>query len=131
MRAQILEYLAAQDLGTFTLSQQLPYDSSGSPLYIRNVKSIYVGQDQVSTELFIGILGADSIDMDVYTVTVYLACDAKTIPLDLDTVINTIKSSKALYASNGFFKREVDVSTDYLNDLLTTEVEIRYYKLAN
>jgi hypothetical protein len=131
MRDKILDFLAAQDLGTFTLSTQMPYDSSGIALYLKNTKTVYVNKDQVQTTEFMGILGADSIDMDINTVTIFVACDAKVIPADYDQIVSTIKSAKALYSTNGFFKREVDVKTDYVNDLLTTEVEIRYYKLAN
>lgn len=131
MRDQVLTYLGSENLGSFSLTQNLPYDNSGIALYLKNPKSVYVGKDQETTEIFIGILGSDSIDMQIDSVTVYFTNDAKTLPSDYYDVINTIKAAKSLYASNGYFKRDVQLDTEFENDLITTIIELKYYKLIS
>ena len=50
MRQEIIDYLGTLNLGSFTLSQEMPWISSDQPLYQKNLKKIYVDKTQFSTE---------------------------------------------------------------------------------
>lgn len=129
MRDQVLAYLDGLDLGTFAMSQELPFDNAGTTLYLKNPKRVYVDLDQNTTEVFIGVMGNNSIDMDVVSVIVYFANDAKNLPADYSDTVNAVVGAKSLYAANGFFKRDYLTSTKYENDLMVTIIELRFYKL--
>lgn len=129
MRDQVLAYLDGLDLGTFAMSQELPFDNAGTALYLKNPKRVYVNVDQNATEVFLGLMGQNSIDMDVVSVIVYFANDAKNLPADYSDTVNAVVGAKSLYAANGFFKRDYLTSTDYENDLMVTTIELRFYKL--
>jgi hypothetical protein len=92
---------------------------------------VYVGEDQETTEVFIGIMGSDSIDMQIDSVTVYFANDAKTQPADYADVVNVIKSAKSLYAANGYFKRDVQLKSEFEADIMVTVIELRFSKLIS
>lgn len=129
MRDQVLAYLDGLDLGTFAMSQELPFDNAGTALYLKNPKRVYVNVDQNATEVFLGLMGQNSIDMDVVSVIVYFANDAKNLPADYSDTVNAVVGAKSLYATNGFFKRDYLTSTEYDNDLMVTTIELRFYKL--
>ena len=129
MRDEILTYLDSQDLGSYALSQELPFSSSDIELYIKNPKRIYVDKDQVTEEVFIALLDSISIDQEVTSVTIYFSNDAKTLPSDYDAVVDVVRSAKELYIANGFFKRDVQIDTEYINDLMVTKIDIRFIKL--
>lgn len=129
MRDQVLTYLGGENLGGYSLSQQLPYDSSGIAMYVKNTKVVYVGLDQNKQEVFIGLLGSKSIDQEETSVTIFVANDAKTIPSDYASLVTTIRAAQDLYSANGFFRRELSTETEFENDLMITKVELRFYKL--
>lgn len=129
MRDQILTYLGTQDLGSYGLSQELPFSNSGVELYVKNPKKLYVDEDQVETEVFMLVMNGSNIDTEITSVTVYFTNDAKTQPSDYDAVVSTVKAAQDLYIANGYSKRDVNVGTEYTNDLMTTRITIRFYKL--
>lgn len=130
MRDQVVNYLDSQSLGSFGLSQELPFDANDTPLYLKNVKRIYVNKEQTSTEQFIGTMSGP-IDQEIVSVLIYVVTDAKNLPADYQTVLLTIKSAQSLYNinDNGFYKRDVSSETEYKSDLMITTVELRFYKI--
>jgi hypothetical protein len=131
MRASVIDYLQTLSLGSFIVSSELPFSESGVPLYIKNLKKIYVDVDQSTSESLIRTLSGVNITRDTITVVVYFANDAKTIPPNYDDVVELIRTAKdILPTTSGFTSREVDVSTSFDTDKLVTEIELRYIKLT-
>ena len=131
MRTDVIDYLQTQNFGTFIVSTELPFSESGTPLYIKNLKKIYVDVDQSTSESLIRTLSGVNITRDTITVVVYFANDAKTIPPNYDDVVELVRSAKdILPTTSGFTSREVDVSTSFDTDKLITEIELRYIKLT-
>lgn len=129
MREQILDYLQSQNLGTFIVSREQPWSENGVPLYIKNLKKIYVSQDSVENVPLLVTLDGLDIPSEVTTVTVYLACDAKQTSPNLDQVIAGIRTAKNITTISGVNRRECSVTSSYENDVLVTELEFRFTKL--
>lgn len=129
MRDTIIEFINTLNLGGFILSQDLPWTDSGIPLYIKNVKKIYVDKTTYSNEVLIPILNGSNIDSDISTVRIYFSADAKQTPSNYDDVINQLRDINSINLSNGTFRREITVDTSFENDLIITELEYRFTKL--
>lgn len=129
MRTEILNFLQSQNLGVFTTTTELPWVENGVPLYIKNLKKVYVGQDQVNVEPLVTTLDSIIVSTEVTSVTVYLACDAKQTPANLDQVIGVVRQAKDITTIDGVNRRDCIVSTDYVNDVLVNELEFRFTKI--
>ena len=131
MRTDVIDYLQTLNLGTFIVSTELPFSESGTPLYIKNLKKVYVDVDQYIVDPIISTLNGLNITRDTVAVRVYLANDAKSIPPNYDDVVSQIRTAKnILSTTGGFSTREVDVRTSFEADKLITEIELRFIKLT-
>jgi hypothetical protein len=126
MRQELVNYIGTQNLGGFILSTELPYSSSGTPLYIKNVKRIYVDRTEYSNEPLITTLGGTQIDSEIASVRVYFASDAKQLPPNYDTVVTSLRAAKDTSTITGVSRRECIISTTFEEDLLVTELEFRF-----
>ena len=129
MRTEIVNYLKGLKFTGFTVSDELPWDASTQPLYIKNPKKIYVDNDQKSVETIIQALNGLNIRNETTTVSVYLTTDAKQKPSNYDAVITAIVAGKDSADIDGKMSRECDVNTDFTGDLMTTTLEFRFTKL--
>jgi hypothetical protein len=129
MRTEILNFLQSQNLGVFTTTNELPWVENGVPLYIKNLKKVYVSQDQVNVEPLVTTLDALIVSSEETSVTVYLACDAKQTPPNLDQVIQIIRQAKDVTTIDGVNRRDVVVNSTFEADVLVTELEFRFTKI--
>jgi hypothetical protein len=130
MRTQILAYLKTQNLGTLAISNDLPFDDSGVALYTKNVKKVYVDQQQVSNEPVLQTLGGVNINNQAASVTIYFAIDAKNLVPNYDTIVSTLQAVKDNVSIPNVHTRSADVSTEYVDDLLITTTTITLTKIA-
>ena len=130
MRQDVIDYLQAENLGTFIVSSELPWSESGVSLYLKNLKKIYVDVDQFQVDPIVTALSGLNVSLETRIVRVYLANDAKSIPPNYDDVVSTIRSAKDINTTEGFNRREAEVTTSFDADRLVTEVELRYIKLT-
>lgn len=128
MRTEILNYLQSQNLGVFITTTELPWNENGQPLYLKNLKKVYVDQEVVENEPLLSTFDALDISSEVTSVTVYLACDAKQTPANLDQVIDVIRSARSVSVS-GVNRRTVEIATSFENDVLVKELTFRFTKL--
>ena len=100
-----------------SVSAELPFSSAGEPLYTKNMKHVYLDEDNISkTQLFSTLDKSDVMQTDT-TVTAYLAVDAKNDLSDIDTVVASILSSRD--AVTGQTVNECEMETDITDDILT------------
>lgn len=130
MRQELLDYFGTQNLGSFILSQELPYDSSGTALYVKNPKRIYVDRSQITTDPIILTLNGVNISNEIASVRVYFSSDAKQLPPSYDDALTSLRAGKDASNIQGYQRRECLVSTSYQEDLLVTELEFRFTKLT-
>jgi len=129
MRSEILDYISGLALGTFTVSTDMPYTSSGTALYLSNPKKIYVDAEQVSTEPLVSALDGPVIDNEAKSVSIYFSADAKQLPANYDSLVANLRNAKNITTVAGIHSRELDSSTDYEGDLIVNSMEIRFNKV--
>ena len=130
MRQAIYDHIDSLTLGSFNLSTELPWTSSGTALYLKNLKRIYVDVDQITEELSIAALNGLIINDETTTVRVFFACDAKQLPSNYETIVSGIRTGKSTASITGVSRRECDVSTSFEEDIVVTEFEFRFIKIT-
>lgn len=132
MRTAIYDYidgLSAAQKGSFALSSELPYDTSGVPLYLKNFKRIYVDAAQVAQETAYDTLNSTGAVDEVTTVRVYFVTDAKVLPSNYDSLVSLIKDARLSADVSGVVQRLCQVTTRFEQDALVTELEFSFRKL--
>lgn len=123
--------LGASTLGTFSMSTELPYDASGTPLYLKNFKKIYVDVDQIDQEATLATLnGATWVD-ETTTVRAYFVTDAKLLPSNYETLVEAVKETRLTSDITAVTRRTCQVTTRFEADALVTEFEFRFTKQLN
>lgn len=130
MRTQVIDAIKGSNLQVLRLSTELPFDESGVPVYVRNPKTIFVGATEYSVDPFLQTLDGLNFSNSITSVTVYFTTDAKTIQPWYDTNMVMLTGLANTIESPGSTSRDFVVSTDYVNDLLVTEIEYRITKLT-
>ena len=126
MRAQLLSAItsATSTLTQFAVSQELPWNQNGNPLYTKNMKKIYVDNERKEQTTLITVLDGNNVLEDSVSTLVYLAVDAKTTPTQLSSVITKILGVKdSLNIAN--FQSESDYVADKQEDVLIYTFEFR------
>jgi hypothetical protein len=121
MRNEVLDYIKGLNLGSYTVSEEIPRVESGIPLYLRNPKKIYIDSANYDEQPLIQTFSG--FDLHSYTtlLTVIFSNDAK--------LVGQLISAKDLVSSEGFNSREATVTTNIESDLLVTQIEYSYTKL--
>jgi len=115
MRSELLSYLTtATSTATIKTVSELPWNTAGEPLYLKNLKKFYLDEEQVEQSVLIPCLpGFDDIMQNTITVNGYFACDAKNAPSGLSSSLNTILDAK----------NRIGVSNFGLQSSFTTEIQ--------
>ena len=125
MRAELLTYLStATTSTTIKTSVELPWNTAGEPLYLKNMKKFYLDEDTVvQTTMFPTLDGSDVIQND-YIVKGYFAVDAKNTPTGLSSSISTILAAKN---KTGLRNHgcESDYKTEIVDDVIIYTIEYR------
>jgi len=126
MRTQLLTYLTtATASAAVKTSSELPWTTSGDPLYLKNMKYFYLDQEQREQSVMIPTLpGSADILQNLLTVRGYFACDAKNAPTGLTTALNILLAAKDnISVSN--FGAEADYTTEIQGDVIVYTIEYR------
>jgi len=130
MRTEILNYITAQTLAGFRVSDELPWDNNGTPLYMSNMKTVYVDLDQIEQNSVIDTLNGPSGAVDeISTVSVYFVTDAKKLPTNYDTVVTAIRGARLATTITGVIERLCQVSTQFESDRVVTRFDFSFRKL--
>jgi hypothetical protein len=131
MRQEVLDYINSLALGGYLLTEESPWRDNAIPLYIKNLKKIYVDNVEYLSEPLIATLGTLSINQQTRTIRIYFANDAKTVPSNYDTLVEDLITVKDINLNDGTNRREADVRVSYENDVMVTEIEIRFTKISS
>lgn len=134
MRQQLLDGIRSLSLDTFSVSDELPWVSSDTPLYIKNKKVFYVGEPETTESELISTLnsGVNTIDLGLreVAISVFVTVDAKSKPSNYDSLIADILNLKNLSTILGVTNRQVDKEISFLGDAMLTEFEFRFSEIA-
>lgn len=130
MRAQLVSALtsATSTLTNFAVSQELPWEQNGQPLYLKNMKKIYVDREYKVESTMIPTLDNTNIMQDQLKANVYLAVDAKNAPAGLDALITKILSAKDTTAITSFLQ-ESDYTVEKQEDVSIYTFEFRFTQI--
>ena len=78
-----------------SISQELPFDSGGTPLYDKNPNVVYVDEQELVVEQLYRTLDQGNVNQTTTTVNAYLSTDAKNQFADINTVISNLLIAKA------------------------------------
>jgi len=99
-----------------SVSAELPFTTGGEALYLKNMKKLYLDQDNIDKSiLFTSLDNSDVYNVNT-TVTGFLAVDAKNPPGDIDTITDNIITSRL--AISGQPTRECEMATNIESDVL-------------
>lgn len=129
MRQEVIDYINSLALGGYLLTEETPWSDNEVPLYIKNLKKIYVDNTEYVNVPIIQTLGSLSINNEEMVTSIYFANDAKTIPANYDDLVSDLKATKDI-SIDGVRSREANVAVSYENDIMITEIEIRLGKLS-
>lgn len=126
MRSELLSYLstATSSLTVKTVSE-LPWNTAGEPLYLKNIKKFYLDQEEYEESVLIPVLpGQGDVMQRTVSVTGYFAVDAKNQPANLTSALTTILGAKdRIGVAN--FGLESDYTTEIQDDVLIYTVQYR------
>ena len=126
MRTQLLSAIttAVSTLTQFAVSTELPWSQNGTALFRKNMKKIYVDQTYQEQSTIIPTLNGGDVYQNDLTTMVYVTCDAKNPPSQLDTLVSKILNTKD---STGVvnFGTESDYTIDKDEDVLVYTFEFR------
>lgn len=130
MRQAIIDYINTLALGSFLISNELPWTDNGQELWLKNPKAIYVDVANYESEPIVLALNGLQIQNETTIVTAYFSCDAKQLPSNYDDLVADLKLARDIEAAEGFNRRECVVNTSMSADLLVTELEFRFTKIT-
>ena len=107
-----------------SVSSELPFNSAGEPLYVKNKKYVYVDEDNKDVTELYSTLDGNSIDTTETTVQAFLTVDAKNELSDIDTIVNTIIAERNQVS--GPHTKECEVSTEIETDYITYQFDYRF-----
>ncbi len=126
MRSQVVTAISAaiSSLNQFAMASELPWSQNGQPLYLKNMKKVYVDSTKVEQTVLLPTLNGGEVFEDLSTSLVYVAVDAKNPPSQLDALITNILAAKnSINVIN--FGVESDYSVDKLEDVMLVTFEFR------
>ena len=126
MRTELLSAIttAISTLTQFAVSQELPWSQNGTPLYLKNMKKVYVDRAQQEETTLIPTLNGGEVFQDDLITEVYVAVDAKNTPSQLDALITKILGVKSTINVVNFGS-ESDYTVDKQEDVLIYTFEFR------
>jgi hypothetical protein len=129
MRDNVIAYLKTISLGSFAVSDELPRDESGTPLFVKNQKRLYTTAQQQDQTPLLRTLNGSHINLNTKSVSVVFSTDAKQLPANYDELVSLIRAAETIKPELGFNDRNSEVITETEDDLLITTVILTYTKI--
>jgi hypothetical protein len=134
MRAELLAQVQAftkTTLGTFSVVAEMPWTSDGNPLYVKNLRRVYVGPESTDMDPIIDTLDGSGFAIETQSASVYYACDAKQLPANYQSLTDAVKLIRLDFVGNNWAQRRVTVTTTLEADILVTELEFTVERVVN
>jgi hypothetical protein len=127
MRAELLTALTTGLANTgIGVSSELPWTSGNEPLYLKNMKRLYLGSEQRVDEDLIPILNGNNVKRRQLIVRGYLAIDAKNQPAGINNALDAIKLARDATVFGQSYERFVEYTTEITGDVTIYTVEYKF-----
>ena len=114
--------------GTIVPSVELPWAEGGNPLYLKNLRKVYLDEPSTAQEQLVPVLTGLDINETITTVNGFLALDAKKRNTDLTTAL-TVFADAIDSTTLDSFRKEFDYTTAIDGDVITYTLEYRFYNI--
>ncbi len=129
IRSSLITQLTTNLAGSnVSVSSELPFESGGDVLYSKNMKTLYVDEEQISQETLYEVLDRNNFLTNSSVVNAYLQVDAKTQLSDINSIISSVLSAKSVIT--GTISSESDYDTEIDLDHIVYTFEFRFDKTA-
>ena len=128
MRQDILDYIASVMVTGFNLTQELPWDKDAGPLYLNNMKTVYVDSAQTSQDPLFDVLNGAGVVNETTTISAYVVTDAKIVPAGYSALVTAISGARLDPAITGYTQKTTTVATSFENDAQVTEFTFNFTK---
>ena len=130
MRDDLIAYLRGSSaqalLKPVVVSDELPWNKDGSPLYLKNFKRIYVDREQTAQEPLYNTLNGSSIVNEITTIVAYLTVDAKNPLSNYEDIVNFMRQARNQVAPQAKLDRLVNVVKTFSADSQVTEFTFEF-----
>ena len=110
-----------------SVSSELPWTSAGDPLYEKNMKKLYLDEDNILREPLVEQLDFNHVENVTTTVTGYLTIDAKNPIGDIDTITSAIINSKN--SITGQITKNCEMTSSFDGDQLIYQFDFEFTKI--
>ena len=110
-----------------SVSSELPWTSAGEPLYEKNMKKLYLDEDNILREPLVEQLDFNHVENVTTTVTGYLTIDAKNPIGDIDTITTAIINSKN--SITGQITKNCEMTSSFDGDQLIYQFDFEFTKI--
>ena len=127
IRSSLITQLTTNLTGSnVSVSSELPFTSGGATLYNKNMKTLYVDEEQISQDTLIEVLDRNNVNFNTSEVKAYVTLDAKTQLSDINTIVSSILNAKSVITAT--MRSESDYTTEMTLDTITYTFEFRFDK---
>ena len=119
---QITTNLSGQS--NISISEELPFDSGGTPLYDKNPNVVYVDEEQLTVEQLYRTLDQGNVNQTTTTVNAYLSTDAKNQFNDINTVVANLLIARNVVTN--VTDSNSDYETEITDDVITYTFEYNF-----
>lgn len=109
---------------TISISQELPFDSGGNPLYEKNPNVVYVDEQQIEVEQLYRTLDQGNVNATTTTVNAYFSTDAKNQFADINTVVSNLLIARNVITN--VTESNSDYETEIEDDKITYTFEYNF-----
>ena len=109
---------------TFVLSQELPFESGGTPLFEKNMNTVYVDEEELLVEQLYRTLDQGNVNQTTTTINAYLSTDAKNQLSDINTVVANLLIARNAITS--VTDSNSDYETEITDDVITYTFEYNF-----
>jgi len=109
---------------TFVLSEELPFESGGTPLFEKNMNTVYVDEEELLVEQLYRTLDQGNVNQTTTTINAYLSTDAKNQLSDINTVVANLLIARNAVTS--VTDSNSDYETEITDDVITYTFEYNF-----
>ena len=119
---QITTNLSGQS--NISISEELPFESGGTPLFEKNPNVVYVDEEELIVEQLYRTLDQGNVNQTITTVNAYLSTDAKNQFNDINTVVANLLIARNVVTN--VTDSNSDYETEITDDVITYTFEYNF-----
>lgn len=105
---------------TVSTSTQLPFECGNTPCYLRNLRKFYLDYEEINKTTLVATVSNDDVYQTDVEITGYFAVDAKSLPADIDTILEKLFDSR--FSITGQMRNDCSITNEIEADRIIYKV---------